>query len=432
MTERLNRWLLVFAGVYLFVLPTNAATFVRSVAFAAGGILALVVWLRSRMPGAAPIPFSGPSILVPLALWVAWSWLSLAWSIDPRYSLDQLETEIVYSLAVMLIFHVAARDAASVRTLMATALASLGILAALAVAMQIAWGTWIPGRFHYGVGAWSTWLVLASPLLICLAAPAPLGFGGGRARLALAALLVVLVLATARLTGNRMVWIALAVTVAAVTIAAGIRWHRRPWRGRKAAAIALVVLLGACVIGFVDSVVDRADIAYQGNESPEETLANDPRIALWEDVAKRIGERPWTGYGFGRKILARELSRELGNPLLVHAHNLFASQGLQTGLPGLAFFTVMLAGLALRFLRYLRSPDDTLALAGLIGLAIVVGFVAKSQTDDFLFHSNAKEFWALAAMLLGFGCRRERELSAGVAPAAEPPPVPRPSRPESA
>ncbi|HEX7327486.1 MAG TPA: O-antigen ligase family protein [Casimicrobiaceae bacterium] len=429
---RLERALLAFAAAWLFVLPTNTATFVRSVGFASSGVLALAVLMRSRRADAAPIPFSGPAILVPLALWAAWSWLSLVWSIDRRYSLDQLETEVAYSLLVMLIFHVAARDAAAVRTLFAVALASLGVLAALAVAMEIAWGTWIPYRFHYGVGAWSTWLVLAAPLLVCLVAPPPLGFGGGKSALAVGALLLALVLATARLTGNRMVWIALAISLAVMIAAAALRWQRRVSRRPVLIALALIALMGTFAVGFVDSVVERATIAYQGEESPEATLANDPRIALWEDVAHRVAERPWTGYGFGRRILARQLTSELDNPMLVHAHNLFASQALQTGLPGLAFFTAMLAALVLRFVRYLRSRDDMLALAGLIGLAVVVGFVVKSQTDDFLYRSNAKEFWALSAILLGFGCRRERDLSAGAAPVAAPSPTPPRTRPESA
>src|SRR5574340_627317 len=139
---RLGRVLVAFAALYLFALPTNTATFVRSAGLVGGAVSALVVWLRSRARGGVPIPFSGPLLLVPLSLWAAWSWLSLAWSIDPAYSLDQLEREIFDSVLVMLIFHVAARDAAAVRTLFAAALASLGAFAALAVAMRLAWGTW--------------------------------------------------------------------------------------------------------------------------------------------------------------------------------------------------------------------------------------------------------------------------------------------------
>ena len=60
----------------------------------------------------------------------------------------------------------------------------------------------------------------------------------------------------------------------------------------------------------------------------------------------------------------------------------------------------------------------------MIGLSLIAGFVVKNMTDDFLFRSNAKEWWALLAMLLGFGARIEaggdvaaQDVSAGVAPA---------------
>jgi len=40
--------------------------------------------------------------------------------------------------------------------------------------------------------------------------------------------------------------------------------------------------------------------------------------------------------------------------------------------------------------------------------------VVKNITDDFLFRSNAKEFWALIAILTGLGTRLSaRELQAG-------------------
>jgi len=133
-------------------------------------------------------------------------------------------------------------------------------------------------------------------------------------------------------------------------------------------------------------------------------------------VKGRIAARPWTGYGFGRRILAGPLSTELGNPLLAHAHNVFASQWMQTGLPGLVAFAAFIAALALSYLRFLRSRDDTLAFVGMLGLALVAGFLAKNQTDDFLFRSNAKEFWAMTALLLGYGMRRERALAIGDVP----------------
>ena len=42
-------------------------------------------------------------------------------------------------------------------------------------------GTWDAGRWHHGVGPWSTWVVLSRPSCSRLIAPPPAGFGGGTA-----------------------------------------------------------------------------------------------------------------------------------------------------------------------------------------------------------------------------------------------------------
>ena len=105
----------------------------------------------------------------------------------------------------------------------------------------------------------------------------------------------------------------------------------------------------------------------------------------------------------------------MGDPLLAHAHNVFASQWLQTGLVGMLAFTAFLGALGVRYLRFVRSRDDTLAFVGLVGLALLAGFIAKNATDDFLFRSNAKELWAMTAMLLGYGMRREHALAEALA-----------------
>jgi O-antigen ligase len=316
--------------------------------------------------------------------------------------------------------------------LAAAALASLAWFSILAIGMAMTRGGWDAGRYHVGVGVWSTWLVLAAPLLFTLIAPRPAGFGASARNFVTGIVLLALLIMTARMSGNRIVWIALAVTFATASLAAAWRWSRpfarAPIRWAVPAALLLIVLAAA----FVDALVLRAQTVYHGRESVAATLENDPRIALWEDVGDRVARRPWTGYGFGRRVLAGPLSTELHNPLLAHAHNIFASQWLQTGLPGLAAFVAFVAALALRYLRFLRSHDDALAFAGMLGLALVAGFLAKNQTDDFLFRSNAKEFWALTALLLGYGMRREQALNAVVARATALPPAPAPRRRESA
>jgi O-antigen ligase len=416
MNHHINRWLLVFASAYLFLLPTNAATFAVSVAFGGAGVCAVAAFILAWRDPATRIPMAGPSILVPLGIWALWSCASLAWSVDPAYSRGQLAREVMDSLLAMFVFYVAARDARSLRVLIGAAFASVACFALLAVGMAAITGTWDAGRWHHGVGAWSTWLVLIAPFLFALLAPPPAGFGRGARSLVVGFLLLALMVATARMTENRIVWIALAVVFATASLVAALRWPQTFARTPLRWIAPLAVLLLVLGLAFTDALEERAQI--QQRSSVATSIERDPRIVLWEHVAGRIAARPWTGYGFGRMILAGPLTAETGNALLSHAHDVFASQWLQTGVVGMAALIAFLAALAARYVRFVRSCDDSLAFVGVVGLALLAGFVAKDLTDDFLFRSNAKELWAMSSFLLGYGMRRERALvAAGISAA---------------
>jgi len=415
MTHTINRWLLAAAAAYLFLLPTNWARLAHSITFAGAGLLAVIVYALASRNHVTRIPLAGPWILVPLFAWVAWSCLSLAWSVDPAYSQRQLAREVMDSLLAMLVFYVAARDARSVRVLVGAALASFATFALLAVGMTLVQGTWDAGRWHYGVGPWSTWVVLVAPFMFALIAPPPAGFGGGMRLIATGLALLALVVVTARMTDNRVVWIALATAFATASLAGALRWPHTFTRTPVRWTVPLAVLLFVLSLAFADVLEERAaQVAPAGGVAA--SIERDPRLTLWEHIVDRIAERPWAGYGFGRRILADRLAAETGDPLLAHAHNMFASQWLQTGAVGMLLFTAFIVALALRYLRFARSRDDTLALVGVAGLSLLAGFVAKNITDDFLFRSNAKELWAMTAFLLGYGMRRERILAAGDVP----------------
>ena len=409
MTDHINRWLLWFAAAYLFLLPTNAVTFVVSVAFGGAALLAVAAFAVAWRNPATRIPFAGHAILVTLAIWSLWSVLSLAWSTDFAYSRAQLSREVMDTLLAMFVFYVAARDAASVRVLIGAALASFAFFALAAIAMQILYGAWDAGLAHHGVGAWATWEVLVAPFLFALIVPQPAGFGGGARRLVIGLVLLALMIVTARMTDSRIVWVALATVFAIVSLAAALRWPqtfvRTPLRWLAPLAVLLIVL----GLAFADVLEDRADLASHGDVAI--SLERDPRLALWEHLAEHIEARPLTGYGFGRRILASQLVAETGNPLLAHAHNVFVSQWLQTGAVGMIAFAAFLAALGYRYVRFARSRDDTLAFVGVAGLALLAGFIAKDLTDDFLFRSNAKELWGMTAFLLGYGVRREHALA---------------------
>jgi O-antigen ligase len=414
MNDHCNRWLLGFAAAYLALLPTNAATFVHSVAFAGSVVFALCAFglaLRWQPEG---LPSPGWSILAPVAAWAAWSLASIAWSIDPHYSRSQSQREIGDSLVVMFVFYIATRDVRSFRVLAATTLASFGALAALALAMDLVEGDWDAGRWHHGVGPWATWTVLVAPFLFALIAPRPAGFGTGKLSVAIGLALLALMVATDRMTDNRIVWVALAGVFGVASLAGALRWPqtlvRTParWVGPL---IALLLVLG---VAFTDAVRERAAVDFP-RTGVAASIERDPRLELWDAIGNKIEARPWLGYGFGRRVLADDLSQQLGNPLLAHAHNIFASQWLQTGVVGMLLFAALLVALLHRYIRFLVSRDDTLSFVGLVGIALVSGFVIKNLTDDFLFRSNAKEFFALCALLLGYGMRRARTVEASAA-----------------
>jgi O-antigen ligase len=414
MIDHSTRWLGGFAGAYLVLLPTNAAVAPRSIAF--GGVLLMLLVLaaaavRARVRGGVPadteltLPGPPPAITAAFAAWALWSAASWFWSARPDYTAEQIGREVVDTALIAMAFFLATRDAFAVRVLVGLALASFAVLAALALGLAPRHG-WDAGRWHHGVGAWSTWVVLIAPFALLPIAPAPLGVRRRAAAFALLAVLVALILGSARLTDNRMVWLALGTVYATAAVLAAVRWRSAYGQSPLRWAAALVALLIAFSVLFVDAAREKAAAYYPPHTTVGDTLKHDPRIALWEYTAGRIRERPWTGHGFGRTILAPEMRVELKDPLLTHAHNVFVSQWLQTGAIGAALFVALLAALAWRHAALLRSRDDALAFAGLVGLALLAGFVVKNLTDDFLFRSNAKEFFALNALLLGFAAWR--------------------------
>lgn len=417
MIEYCNRWLAGFAAAYLALLPTNHGTFLRSVAFGgtlycALALLVLLAYQRERRLDeplrAATIPFPGWPLLLTGGAWIVWSLASYGWSVNPFYTAGELRREVVESGLVFAAFFIATRDGSTLRLLTGAALSSFAVLAVLALALGATRTGWNAGIWHHGVGPWSTYIVLVAPLLFALIAPAPIGAGQRKRALVIGGMLLALMLATARMTDSRMVWLALAATFGTAALIAALRWPRTftqsSWRWLAPVA-ALLVVLG---LAFADTVKEKAQTHFPPQTTVEDTIKRDPRLHLWNLTVAKIHERTWLGYGFGRGILGEELRGRLKDPTLTHAHNVFVSQWLQTGAIGFGLFVALLVTLLATFARYVRGRDDTLAFVGLTGLALMAGFIVKNLTDDFLFRSNAREFWVLSAMLVGFGARLTR------------------------
>ena len=409
---RLLRFSVLFwACVYFALIAVSGHTYFRSIAFGLAATFALWLIAGSLFSDNEAMPVPPTSLLLAIAAWAAWCTASLAWSLHPAYSRAELGTEVGWGLATAAIYYVATRGAYAFRALLTTAVAVAAFLAVTALHVALTTQGFDPDtalvRRHGGVGAFSTLIVLVIPLLPLLVAPRPIGYGTGWLPLLLALAVFLLLLVAARVTENRMVWVALAAGFVLAAALASWRWRHRlrraPWRW-VALLVALLLAVGAL---FLDAAVQRSREGFKPKDSVAQALADDPRLLLGQHTFERIAERPWLGYGYGKSILREELQGELGDPMLAHAHNLFVSQWLQTGVIGTALSCAMLAALAACYARFLRASDGTLAAIGLVGLVMLAMFVVKNLTDDFLIRPTSKEFWALNALLVAIGLRMQ-------------------------
>ncbi len=406
----LQRSLLVWACLYLALIVVSGHTYLRSFAFGFALIIAVWLLLGAILSDGEAIPVPDVFLLASIAAWCGWSVASLAWTIHLPYTAGELRSEVAWGLATAVIFHVAARTGSAFRALLVTGVMVGAALAVLAIATLLAADGFDPettlGRSHGGAGAYSTYLVLIMPMVPLLLAPAPVGFGARPSMLAAAATVFALMLCAARLTENRMIWVAFAAGFVVAGVLAAWRWRERLTRAPLRWFAVLAALLLLLAVLFIDAAGQRARSDFSPSTPVAQTLTEDPRLLLWQHTFERIRERPWIGFGFGKSILREELRRELGNPLLLHAHNVFVSQWVQTGAIGVLTLLALLAALASRYVRFMRASDGTLAALGLAGLTLLTTFVVKNLTDDFFIRPTSKEFWALNAMLIGYGLRR--------------------------
>lgn len=403
--DRCRVALLASASAYLMLLPTGALSFWRSLAFATAAVLTLVIVVTQARSRIEPLPSIGVAIPVAVAAWALWSAASLAWSVNPAFSAQEVKGDILWGLVTMAIFYVAATATRNgFGVLAGTLLAGLGFWTALAVGMTFAPEGWDARPFHRGEGAFATYLVTVSPFIALLLWHPPVGFAAGRRSLAVAALLIALALVAARMSDNRILWIAFAASV--ILIAACVR--PRVSSAWKAVAAGLLVVVFALL--FVDAARQRAELVSPDDSSVTAAIATDPRIAIWRHVTDRIRMRPWSGYGYGLHILGGEIGADNGDQRIMHPHNLFASQWLQTGAIGLALFVLMFAAVAVRYGRFVRSSDVALARVGAVGLAVLAAFLIRNLTDDFFLRANGKLLFAANAILLGLGALRLREM----------------------
>lgn len=413
MTDRLRAALAVLAGAYLVLLQTNLMNAPRSVVLGLMGVVALLVAARADARADAALAPGARAIAAAFLAGAAWSVASLAWSVDRAITMTELRADIVLTAVGAAAILLCVRETVAFRRIVTAILATFALLACAAIGLAFAADPWNDKLMHHGAGTWSTHLVIVAPLILLVRAPEPAGWGRGRGAGIATVALACLVLAAARSSENRMVWPALFASLVVVGIAFALRGRgsRGTNGGRARAALAFVALGVLMALAFVEAASRKADSHLPAPMTIERSVSGDPRLAIWPLAREKIGERPWLGHGFGKEILGGQFAAKLGDPTLTHAHNVFLSVLMQTGVVGIALFLALLAATAWRFVSYARSGDEALARAGIAGLAIVAGVLVKNVTDDFFVRSNLRFLWGVVALFVAFGERRLREVA---------------------
>lgn len=388
-------WHLLPPLLFLAILPLNHTMALRMVTLFLTTVIAFAYLRRHPIPS---IPLK-----LPLALWAGMALLSLTWSADPWFSLNEIKTEIGYGLLAFLTFYILTNSEKTFRLWLAAIM--LGLLATILFALKDFWqlGSWqgYEWDWQHGYVSYSTYLVTVAPFLFYLL----LNPSQNRFIRYLAWLTLPLFLFIAYVNANRMFWLSFAIVA---SLFLGLAWMkvRHTALSKRITVIALVSLI---VAGIAFASVAKKKIAAPESTQAalSETFQQSDRYPIWHFWIERIAERPWTGVGFGRDLphYTYPKPKEWAVLWFAHAHNLFLNYLLQLGVFGLAALLFLLGSIIQRFWIFYRSSSNELSMIGVCGIAVTAAMVTKNMTDDLFWRTDALLFWALVGLLLGYGAR---------------------------
>jgi O-antigen ligase len=394
-----QRIFLLAAAAFIVVapFPSSAGWRVFFLLVATGAL----AWRSLRLREASGLALVPRAFAATGITWALLCAVSIAWSIDPGYTAQELRRELFYGLLAFVVFFAATRSAVELalwlRLIFAGAFV-LGICQWLRATFPDAqWANSI----SIGPGPFATHVAMVLPMLTIAAWPAPHGLGWRLpASIAACAVLAIMGLAGE----SRILWFALiaAALVAFVLFAAGLpRGHRARTIATRAfvAGVALLVVLMAV------STENKLRV-YPGASTTREMLALDERPVIWKLAVEEATHAPVLGHGYGRDIAGAHMRQGLENAGAMpynHGHSVFLDTAIQLGLVGLAVFIAMMGSLVAGLAAVRRMPAG--APIAIAGLAMITAYALKDVTDDFYFRPNSLIFWAMAGMLLGRAAR---------------------------
>jgi exopolysaccharide production protein ExoQ len=333
-----------------------------------------------------------------LAALLAWSLASSAWSIAPLASLGLWKSLALIALAAMILIRAGALLRVA-HTDVLESMAPAGLFLGLALlAFELA-GDLLRNRAVRGLAAGDPALLPSilnagiSVAILFLWPTLLLLWRRGRRWLCLAALLATTAIVVAGESDAARLVLAVSTIVFAVVL----------WAGPRATWVSAVLV----AVGIVAAPLLPHTVLAPGRvlaALPNLGASGIHRVFVWDFAARRIAERPLTGWGLhtSRVVpVAPELLKEHAELMPLHPHNAALQAWLELGLPGAAAFAALVV-LALAWATRLARA----AQAGAV--AVIVAALGFGSLSFGLWQNWWLATLALAAALTAAATRSDR------------------------
>lgn len=373
--------------LYLAVLHVEKAIAVRNLGFLM--ILAATALLLVRRKQRPEFPF-----WLPWAIYTAIALTSVSYSVDPSYSLRNIQSELWYGALLLIACASWSRQSRSFGNF---------LLVLIAVNALLELVTYSFARFGDGMekvqhlpplaraGVNSNFLVSVLPFLALA-----IWWFRREKRMAIAfaaAALIAVDLGALVISYNRQSFVA----VLASVLCAGILTLSYRFTWRRMAVFLALILLASSLLGI--QLARRSDT---GNVD-KSAVTSDVRWRLWAFSLDKIANKPMTGTGFGRETSGKAYPEVINlNPsmFLWHAHNMVINKGVQMGIPGMIAFLLLWSAMLRELARHLGTTDTRHAIA-VATISMAVAVFLKNMTDDHFLRDPAYLFWILTGMSVG-------------------------------
>lgn len=389
--------------VYLAILHVENVIALRNLALflMLSAAACLLVRLRQRLEFPCWLPWL---IYSSVAL------ISVSYSVDPAYSLRNIQSELGYGALLLVVGASWSRWSPSFNNLL---LVLIGVNALLELAAYSAANFGDPIvkiqqlPLFANAGVNSNFLLSIMPLM----ALATWWFWRKKqtALAVIAALLIATDLGALVISYNRQSFIA----VLASILCAGILTLRSRFSWRRLGIFIGVIALVLALLGV--QMARRSETGSIDKQEAASTFATDIRWELWAFSFDKIAQKPMSGSGFGRETFGKAYPEVLAlNPsmFLWHAHNMVINKGVQMGIPGMLAFLLLWLSVLRELGRHLGTTETRHAIA-VAAMSLAVAVFVKNMTDDHFLRDPAFLFWLLIGMSVGSLRRLESEEATG-------------------